>query len=50
MRSPARWSIARAATPRDALEAGADLLVIGRAVTGAKDHQQAAQDLVDSVS
>ena len=41
---------ARAATPRDALEAGADLLVIGRAVTGAKDHQQAAQDLVDSVS
>ncbi|MBV8693279.1 MAG: orotidine-5'-phosphate decarboxylase [Actinobacteria bacterium] len=41
---------ARAATPRDALEAGADLLVIGRAVTAAKDHQQAAQDLVDSVS
>lgn len=41
---------ARAATPRDALDAGADLLVVGRAVTAAKDHKQAAQDLVDSVS
>lgn len=41
---------ARVATPRDALDAGADLLVIGRAVTAAKDHRQAAQDLFDSVS
>jgi orotidine-5'-phosphate decarboxylase len=32
------------------LDAGADLLVVGRAVTAAKDHKQAAQDLVDSVS
>jgi orotidine-5'-phosphate decarboxylase len=41
---------ARVATPRGALDAGADLLVIGRAVTAAKDHQRAAQDLFDSVS
>jgi orotidine-5'-phosphate decarboxylase len=41
---------ARAAAPRDALEAGADLLVIGRAVTAAGDHQKAAQDLFDSLA
>ncbi len=36
---------ARAATPGSAIEAGADLLVIGRAVTGAKDPQAAAEQL-----
>jgi orotidine-5'-phosphate decarboxylase len=41
---------ARVATPRAALDAGADLLVIGRAVTAAKDHQRAAKELFDSVS
>src|SRR5205085_5470482 len=32
---------ARAATPQSALEAGADLLVIGRAVTAATDRAEA---------
>lgn len=37
---------ARAATPREALDAGADLLVIGRAVTQADDSAAAAAALV----
>jgi orotidine-5'-phosphate decarboxylase len=37
---------ARVATPRDALAAGADLLVVGRAVTAAPDPAAAAADLV----
>ena len=37
---------ARPATPREALDAGADLLVIGRAVTHAPDHAAAAAALV----
>lgn len=41
---------ARSATPQAALAAGADLLVIGRAVTAAADRQGAAQQLVDSLS
>lgn len=41
---------ARAATPADALAAGADLLVIGRAVTAAADRHAAASDLVASLS
>ncbi|HWE55349.1 MAG TPA: orotidine-5'-phosphate decarboxylase [Acidimicrobiales bacterium] len=41
---------ARAATPADALAAGADLLVIGRAVTAAADRAAAASDLVASLS
>ncbi len=41
---------ARSATPQAALAAGADLLVIGRAVTAAADRQRAAQQLVDSLS
>lgn len=36
---------ARTATPRGALQAGADLLVIGRPVTGARDPVQALRDL-----
>lgn len=39
----ARWS-----TPRDALDAGADLLVVGRAVTQADDRAAAAAALVAS--
>lgn len=35
----------RVATPRDALAAGADLLVVGRPVTGAADPAAAAADL-----
>jgi orotidine-5'-phosphate decarboxylase len=40
---------ARAATPQDALAAGADLLVIGRAVTHAEDPAAAAAALVASL-
>lgn len=40
----------RAATPADALAAGADLLVIGRAVTNAPDRIAAASELVASLS
>jgi orotidine-5'-phosphate decarboxylase len=42
----ARHDQARAATPAEALAAGADLLVIGRAVTGAADRPGAAADLL----
>ncbi|MDQ6839376.1 MAG: orotidine-5'-phosphate decarboxylase [Actinomycetota bacterium] len=41
---------ARSSTPEAALTAGADLLVIGRAVTAAADRRRAAQRLVDSLS
>jgi orotidine-5'-phosphate decarboxylase len=41
---------ARAATPREALEAGADLLVIGRAVTASPDPAKAAAGLVESLA
>ena len=41
---------ARAATPQEAFDAGADLLVIGRAVTHAPDPVVAAAELVDSLT
>jgi orotidine-5'-phosphate decarboxylase len=41
---------ARAATPEDALAAGADLLVIGRPVTAARDRAGAASALAASLS
>jgi orotidine-5'-phosphate decarboxylase len=40
----------RAATPADAFAAGADILVIGRAVTAAADRVVAASSLVESLS
>jgi orotidine-5'-phosphate decarboxylase len=40
----------RVATPDEALRAGADILVIGRAVTAAADHVAAAAALVASLS
>ncbi|MGI9608144.1 MAG: orotidine-5'-phosphate decarboxylase [Acidimicrobiales bacterium] len=40
---------ARVATPKAALEAGSDLLVIGRAVTLAEDRAGAAEAIVDSI-
>jgi orotidine-5'-phosphate decarboxylase len=36
----------RFATPRDTIAAGADILVIGRAITGASDPARAAQDIL----
>jgi orotidine-5'-phosphate decarboxylase len=41
---------ARTATPRAALGAGADLLVIGRTVTAARDPEGAAEALVSSLA
>lgn len=41
---------ARAATPQEAFDAGADLLVIGRAVTQAPDPVVAASQLVESIT
>ena len=40
---------ARVTTPAEALDAGADVLVIGRAVTAAEDPSAAAQELVASL-
>jgi len=39
----------RVGTPQEALDEGADLLVIGRPITRAADPVQAASDLVASV-
>lgn len=39
----------RAATPRDALSAGADYIVVGRAVTASKDPRAELQRLIQSV-
>jgi orotidine-5'-phosphate decarboxylase len=39
----------RIATPRTALEAGADILVIGRAITNAPDPERAARDIAASI-
>ncbi len=41
---------ARAATPQEAFDAGADLLVIGRAVTHAPDPVVAAAELVEAIT
>jgi orotidine-5'-phosphate decarboxylase len=41
---------ARTCTPAEALDSGADILVIGRAVTQAPDPAKAAEALVDSLS
>lgn len=39
----------RIATPKAAIESGADILVIGRAITGAADPAQAARDILQSL-
>lgn len=39
----------RVATPKSAMAAGADILVIGRAITGAADPAVAAQKILDEV-
>jgi orotidine-5'-phosphate decarboxylase len=40
----------RVMTPRQAVDAGATHLVIGRPITGAKDPAQAARDIYESLS
>jgi orotidine-5'-phosphate decarboxylase len=40
----------RIATPKAAIAAGADVLVIGRAITGAADPARAAQDILASLA
>ena len=40
----------RVTTPKAAIDAGADILVIGRAITGAADPAQAAHDIVQSLA
>ena len=40
----------RVATPKSAVAAGADILVIGRAITGAADPAQAAHDILQSLA
>ncbi len=44
-----RHDQARAATPQEAVDVGADLLVVGRAVTHADDPEAAAAALTDAV-
>lgn len=39
----------RKTTPRDAVSAGADYLVVGRPITGAKDLRAAAQEILDQM-
>ncbi|HET8646994.1 MAG TPA: orotidine-5'-phosphate decarboxylase [Vicinamibacteria bacterium] len=46
----ARGDQARAATPRAALDAGADLLVIGRPISGAPDPVRAAEELAAEIA
>jgi len=41
---------ARVATPREAVDAGASLLVIGRAVTAAEDPIAAAESIVEELT
>ena len=40
----------RVVTPRAAIAAGADLLVVGRPVTGAPDPRRAAQEIVEEIA
>src|SRR5581483_11565873 len=45
-----RHEQARAATPREALDAGADLIILGRAITQADDPPAAANAVVDELA
>jgi orotidine-5'-phosphate decarboxylase len=50
MPGTSRHDQSRVATPRDALDAGASLLLIGRTVTSSNDRAAAAAALVDSLT
>jgi len=39
----------RVATPREAIDAGADYIVVGRPITGAPDPAQAARDIIKEI-
>jgi orotidine-5'-phosphate decarboxylase len=41
---------ARTATPREAIKAGADFMVVGRPITAAADPRAAAQAIVDEIA
>ena len=41
---------ARTATPREAIKAGADFIVVGRPITAAADSRSAAQAIVDEIA
>ena len=40
----------RVATPREAIEAGADYLVIGRPILGAEDPKRAAEEIIAEIA
>ncbi len=41
---------ARTATPREAIRAGADFIVVGRPILTAADPRAAAQEIVDEIA
>jgi orotidine-5'-phosphate decarboxylase len=41
---------ARVATPREAIRSGADYLVVGRPITGARNPEAAARAIIEEIS
>jgi orotidine-5'-phosphate decarboxylase len=40
----------RTATPREAIRAGADFIIVGRPILAASDPRAAAQEIVDEIA